>query len=94
MTAAEYLKKRGWTLDLAPDGEQRWTDEFVSAPTIEFALTIQRARDAEKEREAWVAFAAGALASPVPRSNPTLAQWADDMLDAYRARFHEEVDGG
>lgn len=102
MTAAEYLTARSWVANDKDGGT--WLDSrhvgtpianspwFDGAIDTASALAIQRARDADDERKAWVAFAAASLASPMPRSNPGLAVWADDMLDAYRARFAVEVE--
>lgn len=86
LSAAEYLKERGW----APynDDGDRWCAARVDGwHFTDAALLIRRARDAEEERRAWVAFAA----SPSAAKEPNAAIVADAMLDDYRARFAVEV---
>jgi hypothetical protein len=112
MTASQYLTARGWI-----DCGGKWTDPRLAGTPIESspwfsgdvhadaALTIQRARDAEEEHRAWVAFAAAFC--PVVKATQTgdetieqtqarglaiLADAADRVLDAYRARFAVEVE--
>lgn len=101
MTAAEYLVERGWTTD----GDDLWSDpDGVAALSEEHAVTIQRARDAEEERKAWVAFAAAMAPAlmqhggryTAPDDSPigfdeAVKRVADGMLDAYRARFAVEI---
>jgi hypothetical protein len=78
----------------------------TEAMTEAFALTIQRARDEEKCREAWVAFAAACLSHGYgfgdadPRAAghesyydpPGAATCADSLLREYRSRFCPEVE--
>ena len=86
-TAAGYLVERGWTTD----GDELWSDpDGVAALSEEHAVTIQRARDAEAERKAWVAFAAAAVAT-VSGAASEHALFADSMVAAYRARFAVEI---
>lgn len=81
MTAAEYLKSRGWLLLEAGD----WCDTVTARlGTIAQCLAIQRARDAVEERAAWVAFAAGTARTG------SVAD-ADLFLHSYRARFGVEI---
>ncbi len=69
MTAADYLRARGWRPYYATMGDYAegkidgWTDPLPSREDrlVEAdAIDAQRARDAEEERKAWVAFAAAA----------------------------------
>jgi len=105
MTAAEYLVTRGWTVTAEDPRTREQTyadplDQNIDAVGEEDALAIQRARDAEEERKAWVAFAAARLSVNDPQCSgadscalsPTIAaEHADRALAAYRARFAVEV---
>lgn len=109
MAESEYLKSRGWVPGRIVDGSAGWFDPlYFGAPytpmtncrslTEEWALIIQRARDAEREAAAWVQFAAplagGKLppeAADVPDLEAMVARLAGKLADAflveYRKRF-------
>lgn len=102
MTRAQYLTERGWTSQSDQDGwwrdpaaaRQSGIDGFLVDPNN--AITIQLARDAEKEREAWVAFAAALLSTADSQGMWTgtdaeqVGVTADATFDQYRARFAVE----
>jgi len=114
--AAEYLRSRGW-IYCPEEGffEDGWYDPlFYGGMTprthrekwsylaeVE-ALAIQRARDEEKAREAWVRFAARFASTFVAETehaqggywleDHSAARKADAMLALYRARFCPEVE--
>ncbi len=109
MKAADYLKERGWVWMPRLKG---WADPlYYGAPTsddqsagvlTEHAVTIQIARDEEKAREAWVAFAARFASTFVAETehaqggywleDHSAARKADAMLALYRTRFCPEVE--
>lgn len=103
MKAADYLKIRGWVRIATDDGFERYSDsaDLEMRNLVEDdAVTVQRARDEEKAREAWVAFAAARLAMGVAEGETTMdhfydvtgaAKEADQMLALYRKRFCPEV---
>lgn len=109
MTAAEYLAARGWIYTGTTERDQVrcYADpahQEHDAIGEDTALVLQRARDAEEERKAWVAFAACAAPAlmrlggkfTAPDDSPigfdeAVARMADGMLDAYRARFAVEA---
>lgn len=93
MTAEQYLSARGWTID-----EEWWSDPVRgNLVDVDVALAVQRARDADDERKAWVAFAAASQSVPFADggqgANATAgaANDGDAMLAAYRERFAVEV---
>lgn len=121
MKAAEYLESRGWVcVDVDDNGDaSSWVDSTMPSVVpadgggnlkitvgTSDALTIQRARDEEKCREAWVAFAAACLSHGYgfgdadPRAAghesyydpPGAATCADSLLREYRSRFCPEVE--
>jgi hypothetical protein len=90
MTAAEYLRERGWS-PCTEGGTNAWSDPAGNgsySDTTADGVTIQRARDAEEERRAWVAFAAAARRVSYEEQ---AAQSADMLLAQYIARFAVEV---
>lgn len=107
MTWRQYLEARGWTSG-APRYADHWRDPAVArdaqdgpngsfdafmVPTSD-ALTIQRARDAEEERAAWVRFAAPLqhrMTPEVTGAQNLAAHHADAMLRLYRARLSVEI---
>jgi len=113
--AADYLQGRGWCPDI--DGDY-WADPRGASDTssdgsseswgwygITDAVTVQRARDEEKAREAWVRFAAARLSighhgggvncEPYTEGayfTKAASDEADAMLVEYRARFCPEIE--
>lgn len=106
MTAAEYLESRGWVVgDTADDGTPiEWVDPhkqsvvpaagggnlLVTVGTYE-AITVQRGRDEEAARAAWVAFAAAVSTDPHATVEGAASR-ADRLLNEYRARHCPEVE--
>ena len=101
MTPEERLKRAGWIGAANTWTQPHWPRRGDQPTVVDLAdaMIIQSARDREKLAEAWVKFAAAALASPLLRSSPGLASWADDMLAEFRKRladgtFDPESDHG
>jgi hypothetical protein len=103
MSAAEYLLKRGWTINEVKDTA---TDKIGQVLTLEHAVSIQLAADEMEERAAWRLFMATSLkivfdavghneahGYKIEVNAPKRAgEFADEAFLQYRERFHIDVE--
>ncbi len=94
----EYLARRGWlryfatNADMAAGKSDDWQHGSDVVSTTD-ALTIQRARDDEKEAAAWVQFMAAAMIGEPTISCDAASGKTEAAMYFYRARFGEHAKG-